>query len=90
MAQWVKDPSLSLLWLGFSPWPGNFHKPRAPPKKKKNSTLLCGSSAGAGAGGRELIPAAQGRGGHHGRGHEEDSQSFRSGCILGLGLDVSF
>ena len=31
MAQWVKDPALSLLWLrlplqrGFDPWPGNFH-----------------------------------------------------------------
>lgn len=31
MAQWVKDPRLSLLWLrlqlwcGFAPWPRNFH-----------------------------------------------------------------
>ena len=33
MAQWVKDPDLSLLdlyhwidlWHGFDPWPGNFH-----------------------------------------------------------------
>ena len=31
MAQWVKDPPLSLLWLGvllrhwFDPWPRNFH-----------------------------------------------------------------
>ena len=24
MAQWVKDPGLSLLWLGCHPWPGNF------------------------------------------------------------------
>ena len=24
MAQWVKDPTLPLLWLGFNPWPGNF------------------------------------------------------------------
>ena len=22
MAQWVKDPVLSLLWFGFDPWPG--------------------------------------------------------------------
>ena len=22
MAKWVKDPVLSLLWLGFHPWPG--------------------------------------------------------------------
>ena len=21
----VKDPALSLLWLGFNPWPGSFH-----------------------------------------------------------------
>ena len=21
----VKDPALSLLWLGFNPWPRNFH-----------------------------------------------------------------
>ena len=31
MAQWVKDPVLSLQWLGsllwcrFDPWPRNFH-----------------------------------------------------------------
>ena len=25
MAQQVKDPVLSLLWLGFDPWPWNFH-----------------------------------------------------------------
>ena len=40
-AQWVKDTALSLLqlgsllWHGFSPWPGNFHMPWAWPKKKK-------------------------------------------------------
>ena len=33
VAQWVKVPALSpqwpgsLLWHGFSPWPGNFHMP---------------------------------------------------------------
>ena len=33
MAQWVKDPVLSLQWLGlllwggFHPWPGKFHMP---------------------------------------------------------------
>ena len=26
MAQQVKDPVLSLLWHGFNPWPGNFHR----------------------------------------------------------------
>ena len=40
MAQQVKDPVLSLLWfwlqpwLGFDPWPGNFHMLRVQPKKK--------------------------------------------------------
>lgn len=24
VAQWVKDLWLSLLWVGFNPWPGNF------------------------------------------------------------------
>ena len=33
MAQWVKDPVLSLLWHGFDPWPGNFCMPWAWPKK---------------------------------------------------------
>ena len=28
MAQWVKDLVVSLLWLGFSPGPGNFHVPQ--------------------------------------------------------------
>ena len=40
MAQWVKDPALSLqqlgllLWHGFDPWPGNFRMPQVRPKKK--------------------------------------------------------
>ena len=34
MIQWLKDLTLSLLWLRFSPWPGNFHMPQAQPKKK--------------------------------------------------------
>ena len=39
MAQQVKDLVLSLQWLrsllwhGFSPWPGNFHMLRVQPKK---------------------------------------------------------
>ena len=28
MAQRVKDLALSLLWLGFSPWPGNLCMPQ--------------------------------------------------------------
>ena len=44
MVQQVKDPALSLLWLasllwrGFSPWPGNFHMLWVQPKRK-NKTL---------------------------------------------------
>ena len=26
--QWVKDPALRQLWLGFDPWPRNFHVPQ--------------------------------------------------------------
>ena len=39
MAQQVKDPALSLLWLGsllrrgFNPWPGIFLMPWARPKQ---------------------------------------------------------
>ena len=42
VAQRVKDPRLSLLWLrslqwhGFDPWPGNFCMPWAWPKKGKD------------------------------------------------------
>ena len=41
MAQWIKDQTLSLLWLGlqlwhwFSPWPGNFCMLGVQPKKNK-------------------------------------------------------
>ena len=41
VAQWVKDPALSLwqlgllLWHGFNAWPGNFHMLQAQQKKKK-------------------------------------------------------
>lgn len=41
MAQQVKDPVLSLLWLrsplghGFDPWPRNLHMPTGTAKKKK-------------------------------------------------------
>ena len=31
----VKDSVLSLLWLGFDPWLGNFHMPWVQQKKKK-------------------------------------------------------
>ena len=40
-AQWVKEPALlqllhrSQLWLGFDPYPWNFHLPGVWPKKKE-------------------------------------------------------
>ena len=40
VAQWVKDPALSLqqlkslLWYRFSPWPGNFLMRQEQPKKQ--------------------------------------------------------
>ena len=46
LEQRVKDPLLlqlwcwSQLWLGFNPWPENFHKPWVWPKKKKKSLQL--------------------------------------------------
>ena len=47
VAQWLKDPVFSLLWLwlllwyGFNPWPRNFHMPWAGPKKEKEEGDLC-------------------------------------------------
>lgn len=34
VAEWVKDPTLSLLWLWFDSWPINFHLPRVQQKKR--------------------------------------------------------
>ena len=34
LAQQVKDPALSLLWLRFDPWPQNFHMLQCCQKKK--------------------------------------------------------
>lgn len=45
VAQWVKDPAVlpqqpgSLLWCGFNPWPRNFHRPWAQPKKDLDNNL---------------------------------------------------
>lgn len=36
MAQWVKDPALSLLWFGIDPWARNFHILQAWPKEEKD------------------------------------------------------
>ena len=37
MAQQVKDPALSLLWLGFNSAPGNFCIPCVQPKQNKTN-----------------------------------------------------
>ena len=34
MAQWVKDPALSVLWHGFYPWPTNFQMLHMQPPPK--------------------------------------------------------
>ena len=48
MVQQVKDPAVSLQWLGsllwqgFKPWPKNFHMPRAQLLKKLERFDVCG------------------------------------------------
>ena len=48
MAQQVKDPVLSLMWLwfllwrGFHPWPCEVHMPWMVPEKKNRLNLLGG------------------------------------------------
>ena len=47
MAQWVKDPALSLLWCRFHLWPRSFHMPWAwPPKRREFGTGACGHEDG--------------------------------------------
>ena len=36
----VKDSALSLLWLGFDPWPGNFGMPCGVARGKKKEEKL--------------------------------------------------
>ena len=54
VAQWVKDLSLSLqwlglpLWCGFDPWPRNFHILKKKQKKKKPLWLLYRGQADGG------------------------------------------
>ena len=51
VAQQVKDPALSLPWLRYDPWPGNFCMPQeqpppAPqPERKKEKVLRTGSAS---------------------------------------------
>ena len=40
VVQQAKDLALSLLWLGFDPWPGNFHMLSAQGQKKIKKILL--------------------------------------------------
>ena len=39
VAQWVKDPALSLLWCRFDPWPGNSACHRHGQKEKKKKKI---------------------------------------------------
>ena len=41
VAQWVKDPVLSLLWHRFSPWHGTSACHRPDQKKKKKKKTYC-------------------------------------------------
>ena len=67
VAQQVKDPVFSLLWLrsflwqGFDPWPRNFHMPWAwPGKKKKKKFLLWFSRLGTQQGLHEDVCSSPG------------------------------
>ena len=40
VAQWVKDPVLSLLCLAFDSWPENFHILQVWTEKKKKKIVL--------------------------------------------------
>ena len=44
VAQWVQDPALPQLWLGFDPWPRNFHMPwvQLITKNNNNKKTRCG------------------------------------------------
>ena len=36
----LKDLALPQLWLGFNPWPGNFHMPQVQPQNKMKKINL--------------------------------------------------
>ena len=52
MAHWVKDLALSLLWLrsllwcGFSPWPGSFYMLQVQPERKTFQPRVVGGRGG--------------------------------------------
>ena len=62
LVQWVKNPTLLQLWcrlqlwLGFNPWPGNFHVLWVWPKKKKKKSCYCYTSR------RPILSFRRGRG----------------------------
>lgn len=39
MAQWVKEPAMSLLWHQVHPWPWNFHVVWVQPKKGRGGAV---------------------------------------------------
>ena len=41
MAQWVKDPAVSLLWHELDPWPGNFWVLQVQLKNKNKNIVPC-------------------------------------------------
>ena len=54
VAQWVKDPALSLLrlksllWCRFDPWSRNFHLPRMQPKNNRGCLIYEGGKTALG------------------------------------------
>ena len=53
MAQWVKDLTVSLLWLRFHPWPGNFHTLRVWQERKEGREEEREGGKGKERGGKE-------------------------------------
>ena len=39
LPQWVEDLVLPQLWLGFNPWPRNFHMLQMQPKKERREVF---------------------------------------------------
>ena len=71
VAQRVKDSALLLLWLGFSPWPGNFHMPWVRSKKKKRNDWLSTFS----------IPLSKFAGAQHGKDSIQEKIRSQQVCM---------
>ena len=82
MAGWVKDPAFSLfwlgslLWLGFDPWPGNFHMPQVQTKNNTTTTTNVVRTT-VREGGREQPPSSP-KPGVSFHLHKENGMSFES------------